>query len=74
MNLLQNKIFTIFFLLVFAVVTIYYAVKFFNEPQNQTFNIIAVLIGLLGVGLSFRDFRKSKKLKVKAQNEEESTL
>ncbi len=79
MNLSQNKMFNIFLMLIFGVVTIYYVIRFFNQPQNQLFNFIAVVIGLFGVWLSFRDYKKSQKAnsrpasgEVKSQNEDES--
>jgi len=73
MNLSQNKMFNIFLLVIFGVLTLFYVVKFFKEPHNQLFNFIAVVIGLSGVWLSFRDYRKSQKAKVKSQNEDESS-
>ena len=72
MNLLQNKIFNIFLILVFGVITIFYVIRFFNQPQNQLFNFIAVIIGLIGVWLSFRDYRKSQRSKIKSQNDKDS--
>ncbi len=72
MSLSQNKIFNIFLLVIFGVITIFYAVKFFKEPQNQLFDLIAVAIGLIGVWLSFRDYKKSQRSKIKSQNEHEN--
>ncbi len=73
MNFSTNKFFNFFLLLVFGVVTVYYAIRFFNQPNNQVFNFIAVVIGLIGVWLSFRDYKKSQKsISDKSQNEDEN--
>jgi len=72
MSITQNKIFNIFLITVFGIVTVFYVIQFFKEPGNQLFNFIAVVIGIIGVWLSFRDYKKSQKANVKSQNENDN--
>ena len=72
MNLAQNKVLNIFLIIIFGVVTVFYIIQFFREPQNQLFDFIAVVIGLVGVWLSFRDYKKSQKAEIKSQNDNDN--
>jgi succinate dehydrogenase hydrophobic anchor subunit len=72
MNLAQNKVLNIFLIIIFGVVTVFYIIQFFREPQNQLFDFIAVAIGLVGVWLSFRDYKKSQKAEIKSQNDNDN--
>ncbi|MEO8398547.1 MAG: hypothetical protein ABI550_01900 [Ignavibacteriaceae bacterium] len=77
MTLFQNKNFNLFLLIIFGIVTLFYLFKIFDEPQNKTFNLFAVLIGAFGVWICWRDYKKSQKAnppssdEVKSQKEEE---